>query len=848
MSKRLIVVDLSNFIFRAFYAIRPLSTPDGTPVNAVYGVFSMMQKILQEYGPDYLVIAQDTKEKSFRHKMYSEYKANRTEPPEDLIPQFELVEELLVNMGMKCVKAPGFEADDIIGTCVRVFEDQVDEILLATGDKDLMQFVGPKVKMLDTMKSKILGVEEVKAKMGVLPEQIVDYLSLVGDSSDNIPGVKGIGAKGAGKLLEEYQSLENVFANIDKISNKRVLNGLQNHREDADLSKKLIQIACEVPINVELEDLAYSFEPSESLRLNLEILGFKSQISKLFNSAGNQSKQIEKKRNENTFKLGKKEFLKEISEGEFSLFQDGNSLYCAGKTGVFHYEGEEKEQVQRELLTNKKLKFFTDEPKKHFLIALRNDFEVGAVLFDTQLAHFNLDPGRKHNIEFIAQELCPGRFDFESDEVERVYAESLFEVGQILEKKLEEFEVVEVFNELDTPLNKVLATMEYNGILLDTDFYKDLEIRFTEEITKIKETIYELTELDTNLNSPKQVSELLFEKLALPIIKKTKTGASTDSSVLSKLVEMDVSPVPELILKFREIDKLLSTYVKTFPHLINEGTKRLHTNFRQDVAATGRLSSENPNLQNIPIRTEKGRLLRQGFVVPKDYTLVTADYSQVELRILAHFSEDPTMVKSFQEEIDIHTQTASEIFSIPLNQVDSEMRGRAKAINFGLIYGQSSFGLSQTLNIPRNEAREYIDFYFERFGSVKAYLDSLREACESKGYAETLYGRKRLLPDIHSKNRTVKSMAERMAINSPIQGTAADIIKKAMLHVDRELVVKDLKSRLLLQIHDELVLEVPDEEVDVVKEMVQSVMESVVTLKVPLKVDVGTGSNWLEAK
>tara|TARA_B100001971_G_C18268024_1_gene596383 strand:+ start:64091 stop:66727 length:2637 start_codon:yes stop_codon:yes gene_type:complete len=878
MKKRLIIVDISSFIFRAFFAIRPMSAPDGTPVNSLYGTLSMVLKLLNTYNPTHIILARDLAGGSFRNEIYPEYKANRGAPPEELIPQFALIDELFTQMQIPQKAMETYEADDIIGALATQFKNDFDEIYIASGDKDLMQFVDDKVKMLDTMKEKLYGPKEVYEKMGVHPNQIMDYLSLLGDSSDNIPGVKGIGAKGAAKLLEEYENLDKLIENIEHISNKRAKTALEGNIEMAHLSRKLVEIKTDMDLGLKPDDLKFELTPHEGLMQFLDKVNFKSMKAKI---ASNEPTAVSAKP-ENfisfDFLSEKKkidEVLSEIPNYDQVFlepiynsdnYHDGIAQYCGVAYGenvkIIDCEAiDGLEGLLSPILDSDTMIIGTDTRALAFAAQKLGREMQNA--FDLTQAHFVIDADKKHNLESMAQEYLYETIislkdlkkeSMESEQSKRNFQFALakrswagLRVYPWLDKALKENNLYQIYFDLDMKLIPILSQMEAQGIDLDVKFYSKLEKEFTEQTDEIEKQIFEAAGEEVNLKSPKQVSKLLFETLELPIVKKTKTGASTDSSVLEYLDATEDSEIPGLILQYREIEKLNSTYVKSFPKLVGDDGK-IHTHFLQNVAATGRLSSESPNLQNIPIRTENGRRLRQGFQAEKGYQLLGADYSQVELRILAHFSEDPVMVKAFENNEDIHAQTAAEVFGMNLSDVTREERSTAKAINFGLMYGQSSFGLSQQLGISRTEAKDYITQYFKKFKRVKSFLDGLKEECEKKGYSETLFGRRRYIKDINSTNRQVKSMAERMAINSPIQGTAADIIKLAMINIDHELKEQGLKSRLLLQVHDELIFEVPENELDLMQSLVREKMELAALLKVPLKVDMGHANNWYDLK
>jgi DNA polymerase-1 len=883
--KRLIIVDVSNFIFRAFFAIRPLNAPDGTPVNAVYGMFTMLLKLLADHQPTHIFLARDTKGGSFRNQLYDQYKANRSAPPEDLIPQFALIDKLISRMNLPTFSHDNFEADDIIGSACVQWKDQFDEIFIASGDKDLMQFVGGNTKLLDTMKDKLYSPDDVEEKMGVRPEQIVDYLSIVGDTSDNIPGMKGIGAVGAAKLLKEFGTLENIIANIDQLKGKKVIEAFTDHLEKGLLSKKLVQIVTNVDLGHTSEETAVSFYPTNELSEFLGELGFKSALTKLQQMRFQHHMSLESDKRVETQvvdeKLDSPMFktisassvnLVEVDENNFDevlklvleakvfsqhLLYDSEDIYSRKLHRVYFALDEMTAYSVDPSLVNKLIKEIWSKPeievigenlKRDFVYSLINQIEFAAAKFDISLAHFNINTNTRHDVDLLAEEYLQMEMGADEHLANGQRAQAIFLLSKIFKSRLKDLHLLEIYNSIDLKIISVLAKMEREGISLNANYLREFEVELTQEVKKIESKIFETSGQEINLNSPKQVGFLLFDKLQLPVIKKTKTGYSTDADVLEELDGMNLSEIPGLLLTHREYGKILSTYVKALPELVNPTTKRIHTNFNLTVAQTGRLSSTNPNLQNIPVRSPMGEKVRKAFIAKPGKILLSADYSQVELRLLAHFSEDPTMLKSFQDNLDIHNQTAAEVMDIPLSQVNSTDRSMAKTVNFGLMYGQSSFGLASTLKISRASAKAYIDKYFSRFSSIKTFLDTLKDKAEQTGYAETFHGRKRFLPDIHSQNRTIKAQAERMAINSPIQGTAADIIKLAMINIDSEIEKRDLKSRMLLQVHDELIFEVEEDEIEEMKELVKRGMETVVNLKVPLIVEMGFGVNWYDLK
>lgn len=875
--RRLIVIDVSNFIFRAFFAIRPLTAPDGTPVNAVYGVLTMFHRLINDLKPTHVLCARDTKGPSFRTEFYPEYKANRSDPPDDLKPQFALIDTLLERLHLPTIAMPGFEADDIIGTLIQKHQHEFDEILIASGDKDLMQFVNERVKMLDTMKEKTYGPADVEEKMGVPPQQIVDYLALIGDSSDNIPGVPGIGPKGASALLKEFGTLEACLERADEVKAKKTQSALKEHAELARISKRLATIKCDLDLPIGPGDFAFQFHADVELANYLDRLGFRSFLSKIgpveaptqtqVAPAAVIAKNHDVKQVTVTTQQELQTFLKNSKDSVslFAVFHDELDPFASlTALAIMHEEAlalvnlSDEAAVWRELATVGK-RIVAWDLKPIWLRFLRFGLELTEGEDLSQMC-FVLSPEGRHDLDTLSREYtqeglpslaASGQGDLLQSSVDTgalaAHVRTVALAYQELKRKLIEQELDPPYRDLDLPLLKVLARMELHGISLDAKFFAELEKEFALQTAQIEKDVEKLAGHAVNLKSPKQVAVMLFEEQGLPVIKKTKTGYSTDADVLEELAALKTNPIPEMLLRYREVEKLNSTYVKVLPRLV-AADGRLHTHFRPSNAATGRLSSDNPNLQNIPVRTENGRRLRRGFVAAPGKILLSADYSQVELRILAHFTEDPVMLDAFATDKDIHIQTAAEVFGVKLSEVTKEQRNSAKAINFGLMYGQGAFGLSQSLKISQSEARDYIKLYFQRFGRVKGYLDSLKEKAEATGYAETLFGRKRLIPEIKSQNRQVKSMAERVAINSPIQGTAADIIKLAMVHLQQDLLEKKLEAKLLLQVHDELILELPPHEEAIVSQTVRERMENAVKLRVPLKVDMGVGLNWYELK
>ena len=867
MNKRLIVVDISSFIFRAFFAIRPLHSPDGTPVNAVHGVLNMLLKLFSEYSPSHIFIARDTGKKTFRSDIYPEYKANRQEAPEELVPQFDILYKILKELNIPQVSIEGYEADDIIGTVAVGWKGDFDEILIASGDKDLMQLVGDNVKIVDTMKNIIYDVDKVKEKMGVAPEQIVDYLAMVGDSSDNIPGMRGIGPKGAVKLLQEHGTLDECVACKGSFKGKKLNTAFSDYLEDAFVSKRLVQIVTDLNLGIEIKDLEYRLKPNSKVVEILKGLGLKALLGK-FEKIGEMGKeQKERVRFSITNVETENEFanmvgvLKKAPVVALECFFDSEdiwqreiravSLSFDGQKGTYCLIKDNRlERLLSVSIGRKNIEIYSSQWQEiiAYLLRIKKPFE--AQRFDVIQAHFVANPDA--NSEFNAIMRMYLDVDFEDQEKEQQEMQqgcAVYLLALKLKEELKAKNVESVYYDIDNPLASVLAGMELAGVTINKEYFLDFEEILSKKLLAIEKKIESHSQgVPVNLNSPKQVSSLLFEVLDLPIIKKTKTGLSTDVEVLSVLDKKNINPVPGLILQHRELGKLLSTYVRNLPELINPVSGRIHARFHQHIAATGRLSSTHPNLQNIPIRTPIGRKVRRGFIARPGFILLGADYSQVELRLLAYFSQDPVMLEAFENDRDIHQQTASEILNVPLEKVTPDERSRAKAVNFGLMYGQSSFGLASQLGISRREAKEYITRYFLRFIKVKEYLDSLKELAEKTGYSLTVKNRKRFWPDIRSQNRTIKAVAERGAINTPIQGSAADIIKMAMTDIQGKLDRQGLTAKMIIQVHDELIFEVSEEELNTVKKLVKDSMENILGSKHHLKVDMNMGVSWYDLK
>jgi len=843
--------------------------------------------------PDYLCVAFDSKEKTFRHDIYSDYKANRDAPPEDLAKQFPYFEPLVDAFNISSIRIPGYEADDIIGTLALKGSKAGFRVVIVSGDKDMMQLVSPKVQMLDTMKNKWIGVNEVKEKFGVPPEKVIEVMGLMGDSSDHIPGVKGVGPKTATELIQKYGSIEKLYKCIDEIEKKKLKEKLIQDKERALLSRKLVTIDTAMKLECSLDDLKVRPSKNEDLRKLFSEFEFSSMLAVLEDGSEETSKRTEplKKKYETVLtEAAFDKWIKKLKKNKiFALDLETTSLrpVQARAVGIsfscntgeacyiplaHSYIGV-PDQLGVDWVFDK-LKPILEDPKikkvgqniKYDFIVLKNEgVQLQGIAFDTMLASYLLNPSsRGHNMDALALEhlghttikykdvvgTASKEIGFDQVQIDRAteYAAEDADITWRLYEKLSGLlkgEDLKIFEKIELPLLEVLGDMELQGMALDKSHLQKLSQRIHLLLTEQEKEIYELAGEQFNINSPKQLSVILFEKLELPVIKKTKTGYSTDVSVLEELfAEHDL---PEVILLYRQLAKLKSTYVDALQEEIFGKTVRVHTSFNQSVAATGRLSSSNPNLQNIPIRTEMGREIRKSFIAEENNKILSADYSQVELRILAHMSEDESLIDAFINGEDIHTRTAVEIFGTTAERLDAEARRMAKAVNFGIVYGLSAFGLSRQLKIFPKEAKKFIDQYFELYKNVKIYIERTVEDARAMGYTLTLMNRKRYLPDLNSKNRQAREAAERIAINSPVQGSAADLIKLAMINLDREIAQKKLNSRMILQVHDELVFECPPEEEEEMRVLVKKEMEEVMPLKVPLVVDIGWGDNWNDA-
>jgi len=887
-AKSLYLIDGSSYIFRAYYGIRQfLSTSKGFPTNALYGFINMLQKVMKDEKPDYLVVTFDSKEKTFRHEIYADYKANREVPPEDLAKQFPYFEPLVQAFNIHSVRVPGFEADDIMGTLAKKGAEEGLQVVIVSGDKDMMQLVGPDVRMLDTMKNKWFDIEAVEEKFGVPPHRVIEVMGLMGDSSDHIPGVKGVGPKTATELIRKFGSIEDLYERIDEVDKQKLKEKLVQDREMALLSRQLVTINTSMELEFKLEDLKLKSPDNTELKKLFSEFEFSSLLGELEDSSVASSPAIASQYETLLTEADFERWLKQLKKSKiFALDLETTSLHpvqaqvvgisfsCQQGVACYiplshRYLGV-PDQLNLDWVI-KKLKPLLEDPKikkvgqniKYDLIVLRNEgVNLKGIAFDTMLASYILNPsGRRHSMDALAQDYlghttikykdvvgtASKEIGFDEVDVERAteYAAEDADITWRLYEKLSSLlqgDDLQLFQDLELPLLEVLAEMEIHGMKLDQKHLQNLSKIIEGKIEEHTKKIHSIAGEVFNINSPKQLSVILFEKLGLPVIKKTKSGYSTDVTVLEQLAEEH--DLPEVVLAYRQLGKLKSTYVDALQDEIFRKTGRVHTSFNQTVAATGRLSSSNPNLQNIPIRTETGREIRKAFIAEENNYLLSADYSQVELRILAHLSGDEALVEAFQLGEDIHTRTACEIFGTTADRLDAESRRMAKAVNFGIVYGLSAFGLSRQLKIYPKEAKKFIDQYFALYKKVKIYMDETVAEAEKLGYTQTMMNRKRYMPDLKSQNRQVREAAGRVAINSPVQGSAADLIKLAMIRLAQQISKKKLKSRMILQVHDELVFECPQEEEQEMRALVKKEMEEVFPLKVPLVVDMGWGKNW----
>ncbi len=867
--KRLFIIDGSSIMYRAFHAIpATFSTSKGLPTNAVYGFTQSLRKILADFKPEYAVIAFDVKGPSFRHELMPAYKAERPPMPDLLSVQVPYVKRAAKAFNVTCLEMASFEADDVIATLAKRFEAEGLKIAIITGDKDMYQLVDEDTVILDYMTAKEYGPAEVKEKFGVGPERIRDLLALAGDASDNVPGVPGIGMKTAAKLLDEFGSIDNIFEGVESISKPKLKENLKANKDQAMLSLQIVTLNPDVPVECGLEDLRYTGPDFAALESLLSEMEFRKLLKELIPEVPRVEEEgadyggiVDLK----ALKVlahelqGLREFsiICSLTDEGFGGSLKGLSIGLGGKKARYIPAGMDAlsersvADALKSIIEDPAISKHTDNSKPLYLYFSRMGIEAGGIEMDTSLASYVVNPSKPdHSISALGYELLgvspeevrDGADMFAETRVECKKASIILEVAGKLKKELEADNLWGLYSEIELPLAKVLSHMEAAGIRVDVGKLTDLSKEIERVIASLEREIYASAGTEFNINSPRQLSELLFERLKLKPVKKTKTGFSTDEEVLTQLSAQH--EVPRLIINFRQLTKLKSTYVDALSEIVNPATGRIHTSFNQTVTATGRLSSSRPNLQNIPIRGEMAGRIREAFVAPAGSRFICADYSQIELRIVAHLSGDPILADSFIKGEDIHTRTASEVFGIMPALVTGEMRRRAKAINFGIIYGMGAYGLSTELGISMKEAQDYITRYFDRYREVKAFIDSTIAEAAQRGYTLTLFGRRRFIPELKSPIESTMRLGQRLAINTPIQGSAADMIKAAMLRIDQRLRDSGMGTKMLLQIHDELIFEAPVGELEEAKELVRSEMENVLPLKVPVVVNIETGPDW----
>lgn len=882
--KRLFLIDGNSYCYRAYYAIKELRNSKGRPTNAVYGFLLMLKKLLDKEGPDYIGVAFDLKAPTFRHKKFKDYKITRKPMPDDLVIQLPLIKDMLSAYNIPIFEKEGFEADDILATIAKDVSKKGIDVYIVTGDKDALQLVNDDIKVYNVHKEGLLyDKETIKERFnGLGPDSIIDLMALAGDSADNIPGVRGIGEKTAIDLIKEFRNIENLYENIDKVESVSKRKLLENEEENARMSKDLATIDCSVPLEIDIDALRVKGPDTKRLLGIFKELEFKGFARELASGDSDIKREasyhtITSKKDFDRFssELKKqKEFVLDFeTTGTNPLEARPIGLSFCWEKGEVYYVVLDKVgidyafEILKSIFENEKIKKIGQNIKYEKLILSQYEIDLKGIGFDTMVASYLLNPSKfNHNLDDIAFEYLnhkmismeeligtgKKKISIEKVPVERISEYSCedsdvtLRLKEILEGFLYEKGLTKLFEEIEIPLIEVLSDMERKGIKINADFLKDTARHMEKELSDIVKNIYKMAGTEFNINSPKQLSEILFDRLNLPVIKKTKTGVSTDMNVLERL--SFVHPLPKELLRYRELSKLKSTYVDALPELVNKKTGRLHTSFNQTVTATGRLSSSKPNLQNIPVKTEEGRRIRKAFIGDGNRYIMSADYSQIELRILAHLSGDEELINAFENDMDVHTHTASMIFDVKEKDVTPEMRASAKTVNFGIVYGISAFGLSRSLSTDPASAQRFIDSYFERYPRVKLYMEDKIEEARNDGYVTTIFNRRRYIPEIKTGGAREQQQAERIAINTPVQGSAADLIKIAMIDIHREMTNKSVASAMILQVHDELIFEVVKKELEFMSDLVKTKMENAVKLKVPIKVSVKYGKNWLETE
>lgn len=863
--KKIVLVDGNNLLFRSYYATlytgNIMRNKDGFPTNGVYGFVNMINKIVNDEKPEYMMVAFDIG-KTFRHEKYERYKDGRKETPDDLKVQFPIAKKILAAMGIKYLECAGYEADDIIGTVSMWCEkDPEYEALIVSSDKDLLQLISDEttVKLLKTKDYIMMDRKTFNETYGFEPIHMIDLKALMGDASDNIPGVRGIGEKGAIKLVSEYTTIENIYANINNIKGATQTKLIEG-KDDAYYSKDLVTIYREVPLDVSFDDLKYKNCNIEELTNIYKDLGFYSLLKKL-DDVIEEDKKEEEHNSIDNFKI-----ITDINEvkinEETAIWLDttiGN-YHDAELLGISLYNNNLAYYIPFDILKNNynvlntEFNLFTYDYKKLIVIFNRYGIKVPKIGFDTMISAYLLNYETKDDIAYLANNMNFNIHIYDKKEVVSdeeaskraiLKAKFIYTSKKELYNKMKEEDTIYLFENIEMPLAKVLAKMEIEGIRVDKNILKEMGEEIKIKLELITKDIYNYAGCEFNINSPKQLGEILFEKLNLPYGKKNKSGGyTTDADVLKKLVDY---PIVNCILEYRALTKLYSTYIDGMINCIREDGK-IHTIYTQTLTRTGRLSSIEPNLQNIPMRSEYGRLIRKAFIPESNSVILSSDYSQIELRVFAHLSGVNDLINAFNEGIDIHTKTAMDIFKVPQEGVTKNMRRQAKAVNFGILYGISSYGLAEDLGIPVKEAKEFINKYFDTYPGVRDYMDKEIETAKKNGYVKTIMNRKRVIDELKSTNYMIRNMGERMALNTPVQGSASDILKKAMIEIDEIFEKENIKSKMLLQVHDELIFNVYDDEIDKVKEIVYNTMTNVFDLKVPLDVDIELGNNWYEAK
>ena len=875
LKNKLVLIDGNSIAYRAFFALPLLNNDKGVYTNAVLGFTTMLLKIIENESPTHMLVAFDAGKTTFRHKTYTEYKGGRQKTPSELSEQFPVIREVLDAFNIKRYEIKNYEADDIIGTVSTIASKEDWEVKIYSGDKDLLQLVSDNVHVALTRK----GITDIDTydpaflneKYGLSPDQIIDMKALMGDNSDNIPGVPGVGEKTALKLLKQFGTVDAVYESLDKVSGKKLKEKLEDNRDQAMMSKELVTIFKETPLELGINDLSYSGYEHDAVVSLFNELGFKNLLNRI-GGEQNEEQEIDElsfdlvKEIEEHHLISPSAMIVEVMEENYHNAEiQGISIVNKNGNYFIPTEVAMSSKLLKNFLEDRSQKKWVFDAKRAVVALGWKGIGLEGITFDLVIASYLLNPSEStHDISAIsrregfsivssdesvygkgAKRKLPEQDELADHLVRKAFA--VFQLKETLEEQLKKNEQYELFHDLEMPLTLVLGEMETKGVSVDTKFLEKMGAELNEKLSKIEARIFELAGTEFNINSPKQLGEVLFDKLELPVIKKTKTGYSTSADVLEKL-ESKHDVIPEILL-YRQLGKLNSTYVEGLLKVIYSDTGKIHTRFNQALTQTGRLSSTDPNLQNIPIRLEEGRKIRKAFIPSNEnWVMFAADYSQIELRVLAHIAQDQNLIEAFQQDEDIHTKTAMNVFNVNKDDVTSNMRRHAKAVNFGIVYGISDYGLSQSIDVSRKEAGEFIDRYLESFPGVKNYMEDVVVKAKEEGYVSTMLQRRRYLPEINSRNFNQRGFAERTAMNTPIQGTAADIIKLAMVQMDTRLKEENLKTRMLLQVHDELIFEAPEEEIETLKRIVPEVMESAIKLDVPLKVDYEYGSTWYDAK